>query len=182
MKKLVIQTNRLVLRLIEREDLEVIHRLHVIPETDEFNTLGIPNSLEETKQVIEPWIVANNEVEITNYTFAIQHKQRNEFIGLFGLRLGSKKYGRAEVWYKLHIDYWKQGYATEALKAMLNFGFDNLNLHRIEAGCAVYNLGSARVMEKVGMTKEGRKRQILPLKSGWADSFEYAILKSDTRY
>ncbi|SIQ32972.1 GNAT family N-acetyltransferase [Maribacter ulvicola] len=182
MNKLAIQTDRLELRLIEMVDLKVIHQLHCIPETDEFNTLGIPESIEETRQIIEPWIKANNTREITNYTFAIQHKADDKFIGLFGLRLGAKKYKRAEIWYKLDIGYWNKGLATEVVKEVLNYGFNVLGLHRIEAGCAVANLGSAKVMEKVGMTQEGRKRQILPLKSGWSDSFEYAILESDVRH
>lgn len=181
MKKLEIQTDRLELRLIEVADVEVIHRLHSLPETDEFNTLGIPENLKDTHKVITPWIEDNNAAEISNYTFAIQHKTNDEFIGLFGLRLGPKKYNRAEVWYKLHLDYWNKGYATESLKAVLNYGFDVLQLHRIEAGCAVANIGSAKVMEKVGMMKEGRKREILSLKSGWSDSFEYAILDTDVR-
>ena len=181
MNKLKIQTDRLELRLIGVADVEVIHRLHSIPETDEFNTLGIPENLQETREVITPWVDANNAPEIRNFTFAIQFKNNDEFIGLFGLRLGPKKYNRAEVWYKLHIDYWNKGYATESLKAVLNYGFHVLKLHRIEAGCAVDNLGSAKVMEKVGMTKEGRKRKILPLQSGWSDSFEYAILETDVR-
>ncbi|WP_282049370.1 GNAT family N-acetyltransferase [Maribacter aquivivus] len=181
MNKLEIQTDRLMLRLIEWADVEVIHRLHSLPETDEFNTLGIPENLQETHEVITPWIEANNVAEIRSYTFAIQHKNKGEFIGLFGLRLGPKKYNRAEVWYKLHLDYWNKGYATEALKAVLKYGFDVLKLHRIEAGCAVDNIGSAKVMEKVGMLKEGRKRKILPLQSGWSDSFEYAIVEGDVR-
>lgn len=172
-------TERLKLRLIEIADLEAIHNLHVLPETDEYNTLGIPKNLEETKHVIIPWVSANKLSKITNYTFAIEQKETGKFIGLFGLRLGNKKYSRAEVWYKLHINFWNKGYATESLKAVLNFGFKTLNLHRIEAGCAVENVGSAKVMEKVGMIKEGRKRQILPLKAGWSDSFEYAILHND---
>ena len=73
----------------------------------------------------------------------------------------------------------EKGYATEALKEILRFGFDQLNLHRIEAGCAVENVASIKVLEKAGMQREGRKRQVLPLKSGWSDNFEYAILAAD---
>jgi RimJ/RimL family protein N-acetyltransferase len=62
---------------------------------------------------------------------------------------------------------------------MLDFGFNTLNLHRIEAGCAVENIGSIRVLEKCGFTKEGRGRKVLPLKSGWSDNFEYAILETE---
>lgn len=152
-----------------------------MPETDEFNTLGIPKNIDETKSVIEPWIAANNLNEIKSYTFAIETKSDNTFIGLFGLKLGHKKYKRGEVWYKIHVNHWNKGYATESLRAIIDFGFENLKLHRIEAGCAVENIGSIKVLEKVGFIKEGRGRQILPLKSGWADNFEYAILDSDER-
>ncbi len=78
--------------------------------------------------------------------------------------MGNRKYRNAEVWYKLHTDYWGNGFGTECLTEIISFGFDKLNLHRIEAGCAVENTGSVRVLEKVGMFKEGRKRKVLPLK------------------
>jgi ribosomal-protein-alanine N-acetyltransferase len=51
----------------------------------------------------------------------------------------------------------------------------------MEAGCAVDNKGSFTVLEKAGMVREGRLRQVLPLKSGWSDNFEYSILESDDR-
>ena len=102
-------------------------------------------------------------------------------MGLFGLKIGQQKYKRAEVWYKIHSDYWRKGYATEALKAIIDFGFDALKLHRIEAGCAVENIGSIKVLEKSGMLREGRLRQILPLKTGWSDNFQYSILETDKR-
>lgn len=58
-------------------------------------------------------------------------------------------------------------------------GFDHLKLHRIEAGCAVANTGSVKVLEKAGMLKEGRKRKVLPLKEGWSDNYEFAMLEED---
>lgn len=176
-----ISTERTRLRLIDSSDLNSIHRLHLLPEIDEYNTLGIPNNMEETKSVIAPWISANKLSDIKNYTFAIENKLDGNFIGLFGLKLGAKKYKRAEVWYKIHPNYWNKGIATEVLTRMIDFGFDELHLHRIEAGCAVENIGSIKVLEKVGMIREGRKRQILPLKSGWSDNFEYSILDTDKR-
>ncbi|WP_339665376.1 GNAT family N-acetyltransferase [Maribacter arcticus] len=181
MNETEIETERIRLRLIDRSDLDSIHTLHSLPETDKFNALGIPNSIEETKAIIEPWIKENRSEEIKNYTFAIDNKSNGKFMGLFGLKIGHQKYKRAEVWYKIHSDYWKKGYATEALKAIIDFGFDALKLHRIEAGCAVENIGSIKVLEKSGMLREGRLRQILPLKSGWSDNFQYSILETDER-
>jgi RimJ/RimL family protein N-acetyltransferase len=181
MTKPEITTERLILRLIQLSDLNSIHTLHLLTETDEYNALGIPENIEETKAVITPWIAEHQLDEIKNYTFAIENKSTSEFMGLFGFKVGNKKYNRAEVWYKIHTDYWKKGYATEAVKAIINFGFDTLQLHRIEAGCAVDNIGSIKVLEKAGMIREGRGRQVLPLKSGWSDNFEYSILETDER-
>ena len=174
-----ILTERTRLRLIEISDLDAIHKLHSLPETDEFNTLGIPENIEETKAVIVPWIAENELSQIKNYTFAAEHKSSGDFMGLFGLKLGSAKYRRAEVWYKIHPDYWTKGFATEILRKVVAFGFESLKLHRIQAGSAVNNIGSIKVLEKAGLIREGRGRQVLPLKSGWSDNFEYSILESD---
>jgi RimJ/RimL family protein N-acetyltransferase len=78
--------------------------------------------------------------------------------------------------------FWGQGIATEVVEAIIFHGFNTLKLHRIEAGCAVNNIGSIKVLEKAGMKKEGRKRLCLPLKHGWSDNFEYAIIVSDSDF
>ncbi|MCF6361527.1 MAG: GNAT family N-acetyltransferase [Cyclobacteriaceae bacterium] len=176
-----LHTKRLSLRLITESDLEEIHLLQSIPEVDKYNTLGIPKDFEETKKVMAPLLAANQKEEIDYFTFAIEQKLDNEFVGLIALVLNGKKYNGAEVWFKLYPKFWGKGYATESLNKILDFGFDELKLHRIGAGCAVDNKASARVLEKVGMQYEGRQRKILPLKSGWSDNFEYAILESDER-
>lgn len=65
-----LESERIILRLIEISDLNSIHNLHSLPETDEFNALGIPKNIDETKLIIEPWIAENNASETKNYTFA----------------------------------------------------------------------------------------------------------------
>lgn len=168
----ILTTKRLTLRLIEQFDTENIHKLQSIPEVDKYNTLGIPKDLEETKTVMAPSFEDLKKEKITRYTFVIEMNKTKEFIGLIALNLGNPKYNSAEVWYKLLPKQWCKGYATEALNSLLDFGFNTLKLHRIEAGCAVNNLGSIKVLEKVGMLYEGRERKTLPLKSGWSDNFE----------
>ena len=181
MEKILLSTLRLNLRLITGSDLEAIHVLQSIPEVDRYNTLGIPKDFEETKKVMTPLLESNTKKEIDYYTFAIKQKSDNQFVGLIALKLGSKKYRNAEVWFKLNPMFWGKGYATEALVKLIDFGFGELKLHRIEAGCAIDNLASAKVLEKAGMQLEGRRRQTLPLKSGWSDNFEFSILETDTR-
>lgn len=169
------------IRLITISDLNAIHQLHSQPDVDAYNTLGIPKDLGETEAIISGWIAEHEQEWVSQYTFAIEKPADGAFIGLIALKLGPQKYRSAEVWYKLHPSFWNQGLATEVLKAVLNFGFEELKLHRIQAGCAVENSASIKVLEKVGMQREGRRRAILPLKAGWSDNFEYAILESDER-
>lgn len=124
------------------------------------------------------WIEIQKQQPPNRYTFKIECN--NQFIGLIGLKnLGTPNYRTGEVWYKLHKDFWGSGYATEAVIRILEFCFTDLNLHRIEAGCAVENIGSIKVLEKASMTREGRKRKKLPIRGEWKDNYFYAILKED---
>lgn len=174
-----LETTRLDLKLISKADLEKIHELHSLPETDKFNTLGIPININETEKIVDEWIMKNNNGKKKDFIFKVELIKGKLFIGLIALHLGNPKFKTGEVWYKFHSNSWNNGYATEALKEILEFGFNELKLHRIEAGCAVNNIGSIRTLEKVGMTREGRKRNVLPLKDGWSDNFEFAILSTD---
>lgn len=181
MMEINLQTNRLLIKPISLSDLVEIHELHSLPETDKFNTLGIPENRGQTEKIIKDWIDKNINGQNKNFTFKVELFESKTFIGLISLNLGKPQFKMAEVWYKFHPDFWNKGYATESLTEILKFGFNNLNLHRIEAGCAVDNIGSIRTLEKVGMTFEGRKRKVLPLKDGWSDTFEYAILSTDQK-
>lgn len=172
-------TNRLVVQPILSKEAAEIHKLLSLPETDEYNALGIPKNLTATKAHIKEWIVDLKHDNVTNYTLSIRHAENNAFVGLFGIKVGSEKYQKAEIWYKLHKDHWGQGYATEVSKSALDFCFLKLNVHRIEAGAAINNIGSHRVLTKIGMQQEGIKRQVLPLKSGWSDSIEYGLLRDE---
>ena len=174
-----LETTSLQLRLLQSSDLQAVHDLHCIPKVARYNTLAIPQKLVETETIITPLIAANFEEFISNYTFVIETKNDKEFVGVFGLKLGKAKYNNAEIWYKLDPQHWNKGFATEAVKCIFDFGFNHLKLHRIHAGCAVKNIGSVRVLEKVGMIREGHTRQTLPLASGWSDNYEYAILDTD---
>ncbi len=175
----MLKTERLLLRDINISDLERIHELHSVPETDQYNTLGIPENIGETEHHVQEWVSKNNELPRVKYVLAMELPASNKFIGLFGINIGKEKYKNAEIWYKIHKDYWNKGYTTEAVRNILNYGFNVLNLHRIEAGCAVENIASIRVLEKAGMTREGMKRKNLPIRGDWKDNYFYGILEED---
>jgi [ribosomal protein S5]-alanine N-acetyltransferase len=172
-------TPRLTLREVSMNDLETIHALNSLPETDEYNTLGIPANIQVTESLLVDWIADNTHQPRNGYVLAIMHTESNRFLGMIAMTLAKPKFSQGEVWYKLHPNEWNKGYATEALKGMLDFGFNTLGLHRIQAGVAVDNIASAKVLEKVGMIREGRKRKVLPIRGQWIDNFFYGILEED---
>ena len=81
--------------------------------------------------------------------------------------------------YEFNPDYWGRGYATEAAREMLRFGFEELQLHRITAGCIADNAASAHVLEKIGMKLEGRLREKEFFKGRWWDHLWYEILEQE---
>ena len=79
---------------------------------------------------------------------------------------------------ELAPDYWNMGYATEAVRAMIGFGFEELGLHRVSASTMAGNEGAWRVLEKVGMKREGELRETTLLEGGWANSVVYGMCRS----
>lgn len=157
-----------------------MHRLHSLQEVDEFNTLGTPADVATTERLLAEWLTQQLTTPRTAYVFGAQRLDSPEFVGLVALTLGKAAFLNGEVWYKLMPAHWGQGLATEALCALVRFGFDRLGLHRLEAGCAVENATSARVLEKAGLMREGRKRQVLPIRGAWVDNYFYTVLATDT--
>ena len=86
-----------------------------------------------------------------------------------------------EIWYLVEPESWGKGIATEAAKHLLDFGFGELGLHRIWATCLPENPASARVLEKVGMRKEGFLVGNLKIHGVWKSSFLYATLAEEWR-
>jgi [ribosomal protein S5]-alanine N-acetyltransferase len=176
-----IDSIRLILNEISWDDLEDIHRLHSFPEVDEFNTIGIPENIEETKELIRPLIEGQTKTPRKSYTWKIVLKDSKDFIGIAGINLSCDKFKLGEIYYKLLPKHWGKGYATEISKTLIKYGFDNFHLHKVEAGVATGNFRSIKVLEKSGMIREGLRRKILPIRGQWIDNYHYAIVEDDPR-
>ena len=174
-------TENLLLREITWDDLEDIHKLHSVPEVDEFNTLGIPGDIEETRELMHPGVEAKAANPQSAYTWRISSRNSGDFIGLAGFILSNDKFRLGEIYYKLLPAYWGQGYGTELAKNLIVVGFDKFHLHKVEAGVASGNQRSIRVLEKAGMIREGLRRKILPIRGDWKDGYLYAIVEDDKR-
>ena len=176
-----IKSNRLILKEITWDDLGYIHQLHSLPEVDEFNTLGIPKNIEETKQRVRSMIDEQTKSPRKSYDWKIVLKDSKEFIGLAGMSLSCNKFKLGEIYYELLPCFWGKGYATEVSKTLIKTGFEDFHLHKVEAGVATENLQSIRILEKSGMNREGLRRKILPIRGEWKDNYHYAIVEDDPR-
>ena len=108
-------------------------------------------------------------------------KSENRLVGTIGYMDYSEDNGSVEVGYSLSRRLWNGGYMTEALRRVIDYTFDAMDINRIEAQHELDNPASGRVMEKCGMTREGVLRQRLYNKGQYVDVALYAILRSDPR-
>ena len=102
-------------------------------------------------------------------------------IGRCGLKITDPESREGALWYVLHPALWGRGYITEAARALLAFGFTELDLHRVFVDCDPENIGSARVAEKLGMRREAHFVENAWLKGEWRDSLIYALLDREWR-
>ncbi len=109
---------------------------------------------------------------------AITLRSDGRQIGGIGLRLDSQ-HQHAELGYWLGVPYWGQGYATEAAREILRFGFEDLNLHRIFASHFKHNPASGHILKKAGMRHEGCQREHLLKWDRFVDSELYGILRQE---
>ena len=172
------KTNRLRLRSFQYTDLAAVHMLLINPESSIYNPGIAPENEYATEIILKNWINEKEAEPRNRFTFLIENNDQ-QFVGIISIGIIKTQYKNAEIWYKIRPEFWGKGYATEAVKAIIKFGFKNLLLHRIEAGCAVGNVASYKVLEKAGMYREAHTRKLLPLKSGWSDNYGYAILEED---
>lgn len=176
-----LESRRLKFQEVTVSDVEQIYRLHSFPEVDEYNTLGIPENIGVTEKFVRSMIEAQKDKDRKSYDWKIVRKDSGEFIGLAGITLSANRFKLGEIYYELIPSQWGRGYATEIAKTLIKVGFEDFHLHKVEAGVATENIRSIKVLEKSGMTREGLRRKILPIRGEWKDNFHYAIVEDDPR-
>ena len=149
----LIRTGRLQLRKLTPNDLSALRQYADHPRVSE-NVLNIPHPYREHHAALRLSYVVQGLKKETHYIFAIIHNERKELIGEISLHRGGKP-GLAELAYWIGEPFWGNGYATEAARAVVRFGWENLGLHIIVGSCKISNPASARVLEKAGL-REGK--------------------------
>lgn len=174
-----ITTSRLRLREFRPGDWRAVHAFGSDPEVMRYMLAGDPFTERRSRAYVAEAIAWAKEVPRTNYGFAITLLASGQLIG--GCRLGitDRERREADVGYGIHRSYWNQGYGTEALRALLEFGFGELGLSRIVAEVVAANARSIRVLQKAGMKPEAEFRDRLWFDGRWWDSYRYALTSEE---
>ena len=150
--KIFIETNRLILRAIEESDVQGIFELDSDPEVHKYLGRKPIKSMEEAKTIIR--YIQNQYAENGIGRWAVIDKATNEFVGWSGLKYEKEVREEMDYYdlgYRLKKKFWGKGIATETALESLKYGFQVLNLEEIYAGAHIDNIGSNKVLQKVGL-------------------------------
>lgn len=175
----ILETSRLILRPMKMSDARDLYAYASDPQVSRHVMWDAHEHISQSRQFLRAAIRQYRRGLPSS--FAIALKESGRMIGTIGFMWVNTDHKSAEVGYSLSRDYWNQGYMTEALRAVIAFGFDTLRLNRIEAQYDTENPASGRVMAHVGMQYEGVMRQRLKNKGKFVDVAVYAMLRGDPR-
>jgi ribosomal-protein-alanine N-acetyltransferase len=167
-------TARLVLRPFRADDQAALHPILADPKVGRW-TEGT-TSPEETSRFIARARTSETETPRRSWRLAVVRRTDDTLIGSAELQIESPENSRGSMGYLIAPAAQGHGYATEAARALLDFGLTEGGLHRITATCDPANAGSIRVLEKIGMHREGLLRDHFFLRGAWHDRLLYAVI------
>ncbi len=168
-------TPRLIIRRMAEADLLDFLAYQTHPDVWRYMPTG-----PLTKERAMRFLAKQAKVEIGDdggyIVFAIHHISDARMIGEVSINLLPMAQSKGEIGWSLHPSYQGRGYATEAAQVLLTYGFKDRKLHRITSICDTRNTSSFRLMERLGMRREGHLLQSQLLRGAWQDEYIYALL------
>lgn len=174
-----IETDRLILRRIEVTDAQSVFEHWLSDERVSDNRISpahktVSETIEKVAKIVSEYVIKEF------CYWGIELKANGELIGEIDLCEFDNTTENCEVSYSLGYKWWNQGYGTEALRAVVDFGFRHMNIHKISAAHNIDNPASGKIMSKVGMVQEGMIRHMIRnAKSQYKDCAIYGILQED---
>ena len=180
-----LKSQRLSLREFVEADWQSVHSYASDPEVFRY-VEGGPLNEQQSRDSVQRAIVNQRENPRFDFRLAVTLREEGRVIGDARIRIldsnlhpAYRLLGQAYIGFYLNRHYWRKGYASEVAQVLLAFGFDQLRLHRIFAWCDAENLASARVLEKVGMRREGLLLKNWTIRGEWRDALLYAMIESE---
>lgn len=174
-----LETVRLILRKFKIDDVEDMYNNWASdPKTSEMLDWDVHENVEVTKSIIQNWI---NEYKSGGYNWVVELKDNHEIIGNISAVKCSEKNKTCEIGYCYGSKYWRHGYASEALRRVIEFFLNETNIELVEARHIASNPNSGGVMAKAGMMKETtlRKRHLNKNTGEIEDIIVYSITKDE---
>jgi RimJ/RimL family protein N-acetyltransferase len=168
-------TARLKLRPLTERDIPAHYAVFSDPEVARYWSREPWSDIAQAEESVKAIMAA--AADGSEARFGIELLSTGELIGNVGLHHFFEQNRRCEIGYALASRFWGQGLATEALRAAIRYGFEALNLNRIEADIDPRNIGSSRVLEKLGFRKEGYMPERWIVFGEFADTVNYGLLK-----
>jgi ribosomal-protein-alanine N-acetyltransferase len=152
----ILTTPRLTLRALRPTDLDDLYTYASDPEIDRFTPWEHYKNKDEARANLDDFLSEYEKYGLG--AWGIEHTADQRLIGITNISPPHRYDRRSELGYTIARAYWGQGYATEAVRAVIRFGFERLQLYRMEAVILPGNTASRRVLEKAGMRHEGLLR------------------------
>jgi len=172
-----IETPRLLLRAFQPSDVDDIFEYASDLEVTKHVRFVTHKSTDDTRAFLK--LMEENRRAGSSVVWAVTLRSNGKVIGSVGFVCWTPAHRRAELGYALNRHYWNQGYASEAVAALVAHGFSALDLNRIEAFVSPAHRPSQRVLEKCNFQPEGLLRQHEFIKGRWHDSRVYSILRQE---
>ncbi|WP_314585207.1 GNAT family N-acetyltransferase [Paenibacillus terrigena] len=172
-----LETERLILRKMRRSDARDLFAYASNAEVTRYTMWNTHRTLRDSEHFLDAIEQRYREGQVTNW--GIEYKSNGKFIGTCGFVYWAPEHHRAEIGYALSAEYWNQGIMSEAARVVLQIGFQKMDLNRLEARCNLENIGSERVMQKLGMTYEGVIREQLFIRGRFESVKLYSILRNE---
>lgn len=171
-----LQTKRLFLRNVQPVDTRALYELRSNPEQMRFIPRPLAQSIEDAQTLIEAMMKGALERSLLNWVVT-EKEHPDLFLGVMGFYRIYPEHFRAEIGYMIHPKAQGKGYTTEAIQAIMDYGWHTMNLHTIEAVIDPDNHASQRVLEKCGFVKEAHFRENIFFEGRFLDSVHYTAFR-----
>ncbi|MEO6395166.1 MAG: GNAT family protein [Devosia sp.] len=175
-EEIIIKTERLILRPFERNDLDAVMAYHALPDVQRYLDWKARDRV-EAKAALD---AMRKQTRLTRpgdtLTLAVIRKSDSQLVGQVSLRWTDATAAQAEIRFVMSPTFRRQGYAAEAVRAIVSLGFDRYRLHRIFARTAGDNAASAQLLKGVGMRLEAHYREHALFQGEWDEELHFAIL------
>lgn len=173
------ETERLIMRPFEARDVDPFWQYRADPEVARYQGWSVPYTREMAVDFVEYMASIPAGEPGKWFQYALELKTTGQLIGDVGFVRLQREPRQAEIGFTLAQAYQRQGYASEAVNRLLDYLFTEFELHRVRGNCDPQNTDSARLMERVGMRREGLFIESIWFKGQWGDELWYAILRRE---